>query len=182
MNNKLFCNSTKHQNKTDKVNIISKTNETKKNSSEKDNIDSNETKNSANNSKERKNSNKKRNNKNYLNDYYSHEDAKCSNKAQNMYTVNDILGEEIKREISLDIMDVNFDNFFPGKVSIKSYGPIKAYAANTNQGIIRDYNEDRVSIIININKNLSNKCKGKKDWPRASFFSVFDGHGGNKCS
>ena len=182
MNNKLFCNSTKHKNKTDKVNIISKTNEIKKDSSEKDNIDSNEPKNSANNSKERKNSNKKRNNKNYLNDYYSHEDAKCSNKAQNMYTVNDILGEEIKREISLDIMDVNFDNFFPGKVSIKSYGPIKAYAANTNQGIIRDYNEDRVSIIININKNLSNKCKGKKDWPKASFFSVFDGHGGNKCS
>ena len=51
MNNKLFCNSTKHKNKTDKVNIISKTNEIKKDSSEKDNIYSNEIKNSANNSK-----------------------------------------------------------------------------------------------------------------------------------
>ena len=48
-------------------------------------------------------------------------------------------------------MDESFNNFYPGKVSTKSYGPIKAYAANTNQGIARDYNEDRVSIIININ-------------------------------
>jgi len=29
---------------------------------------------------------------------------------------------------------------------------VLAYAANTNQGIIRNYNEDRVSIILNILK------------------------------
>lgn len=71
----------------------------------------------ANNSKESKNSNKKRNNNNvnYLNDYYSREDANYKNKGQNMFTVNDILGEDIKREISLDIMDINFEHFFPGK-------------------------------------------------------------------
>ena len=104
------------------------------------------------------------------------------NKAQNIFTVNDLLGDYIKREINLDIMDVDFDNYFPGKASRKSYGPIKAYAANTNQGITRDYNEDRVSIIINISKNISDKCKEKKEWPKASYFSIFDGHGGNKCA
>ena len=156
MNNKLFSKATKNENKTDKTNIIYKPNEINKDSLEKENFESNDTKNSVNNSKESRNSNKKRNNNNnfnYLNDYYSQEDHNSKNKGQNMFTVNDILGEDIKREISLDIMDINFEHFFPGKVSLRSYGPIKAYAANTNQGIVRDYNEDRVSIIINLNKN-----------------------------
>ena len=38
------------------------------------------------------------------------------------------------------------------KASNKKCGIVKAYAANTNQGIIREYNEDRVSIILNIMK------------------------------
>ena len=121
-------------------------------------------------------------NRNYLNDYYSHEENKNINRAENIITVNDIFSEDKKRKINIDIMDVPFDNFFPGKVSIKSYGPIKAYAANTNQGISRDYNEDRVSIIINVNRNISEKCKEKKEWPKVSYFSIFDGHGGNKCA
>ena len=40
----------------------------------------------------------------------------------------------------------------PTKCSSGRNGIIKAYAANTNQGIVRDYNEDRVSIILNIVK------------------------------
>ena len=46
-----------------------------------------------------------------------------------------------------------------------------AYAVNTNRGCTRNYNEDRVSIILNINK------KGIK----SSFFAVYDGHGGSTC-
>ena len=42
-----------------------------------------------------------------------------------------------------------------GKISAKSFGLITSYAANTNQGIVRNYNEDRVSIIININININ---------------------------
>lgn len=33
---------------------------------------------------------------------------------------------------------------------MKEGSMIAAYAANTNQGIIRNYNEDRVSIVLNI--------------------------------
>lgn len=62
----------------------------------------------------------------------------------------------------------------------RTNGVIASYAANTNQGIIRTYNEDRVSIILNIVRP-----KGKEHiekWPKCSFFAVYDGHGGNVCA
>jgi hypothetical protein len=64
------------------------------------------------------------------------------------------------------------------KYSNKKNGIIKAYAANTHRGLLRNYNEDRVAIILNMIKP-----NGKKgDWPNCSFFAVYDGHGGNKCA
>ena len=50
------------------------------------------------------------------------------------------------------------------------------YAANTNEGLVRKYNEDRVSIIVNIMKPNNRQ---NENWPRSSFFGVYDGHGGN---
>ena len=38
------------------------------------------------------------------------------------------------------------------KISYKRNGIVRGYAANTNQGLVRSYNEDRVSIILNIIK------------------------------
>mmetsp|Transcript_19224 Transcript_19224/g.18886 ORF Transcript_19224/g.18886 Transcript_19224/m.18886 type:complete len:370 (+) Transcript_19224:495-1604(+) len=56
---------------------------------------------------------------------------------------------------------------------------IKAYAANTNQGVFRNYNEDRVSIILNITMPA---FKQLEEWPTCSFFAVYDGHGGASCA
>ena len=66
------------------------------------------------------------------------------------------------------------------KCSVKSSGVIKCYAANTNQGIIREYNEDRVSIILNMVKPKDKMLLGTS-WPKCSFFGLFDGHGGTNC-
>jgi hypothetical protein len=64
----------------------------------------------------------------------------------------------------LDPRTIQLKNHEPTKASQKKCGIIKSYAANTNQGIIRDYNEDRVSIILNI---LRPKNKADLDikWP-----------------
>ena len=70
-------------------------------------------------------------------------------------------------------------NHEPTKCSIKRNGIVKAYAANTNQGIVRNYNEDRVSIILNIMKPAS---RMNEEWPKCSFFGVYDGHGGVSCA
>jgi protein phosphatase 2C family protein 2/3 len=72
-------------------------------------------------------------------------------------------------------------NHEPTKASQKKCGLIKSYAANTNQGIIREYNEDRVSIILNILKPKS-KAHLNIEWPQICFFGVFDGHGGSACA
>ena len=43
----------------------------------------------------------------------------------------------------------------------------------------RNYNEDRVSIILNV---LKPNSRSNEEWPKVSFFAVYDGHGGNKCA
>lgn len=65
------------------------------------------------------------------------------------------------------------------KASIKENGSVKGYAASTDQGLVRNYNEDRVSIILNINKPAD---RATENWPRCSFFGVYDGHGGPACA
>jgi serine/threonine protein phosphatase PrpC len=67
----------------------------------------------------------------------------------------------------------------PSKHSSKKNGLIKAYAANTHHGLFRNYNEDRVSIILSISKPSSKKIDY---WPKCSFFAVYDGHGGSGCA
>jgi len=69
--------------------------------------------------------------------------------------------------------------FEPSKCSSKKNGLIKAYSANTHQGLIRNYNEDRVAIILNIIKPQNKKAL---EWPSCSFFAIYDGHGGSKCA
>ena len=46
---------------------------------------------------------------------------------------------------------------------------------------MRNYNEDRVAIILNIMKPKSKQFHGS-EWPKCSFFGIYDGHGGHVCA
>ena len=81
------------------------------------------------------------------------------------------------------ILSENYIMYQDAKHSVNSFDVIAAYGVNTYRGIFRNYNEDRVSIIVNAKnpkKIINNNEKTK--WPNVSFFGVFDGHAGNKCS
>ena len=88
------------------------------------------------------------------------------------------LKDDKKTPLSLNNLNVNFPNYDNTKCSIKSLPNFRAYAANTYQGIIRNYNEDRVAIILNISK--PNDFEG--NWPKCSIFGIYDGHGGANCA
>lgn len=66
------------------------------------------------------------------------------------------------------------------KCSVRGHGRVAGYAVNTHQGIVRGYNEDRVSIVLNIMKP-PNRSEDE-EWPKCSFFGVYDGHGGSGCA
>jgi hypothetical protein len=70
----------------------------------------------------------------------------------------------------------------PTKTSNKRTGIVRAYAANTNQGLVRTYNEDRVSIITNLLPPKSRTDITADKWPRCSYFGIYDGHGGSLCA
>ena len=81
-------------------------------------------------------------------------------------------------EFSVKNIDLKFPNYPIPKTSIHSINNIiKSFAVNSYQGLSRKYNEDKVSIILTINK--PKKYNG--DWPKCSLFAIYDGHGGNKC-
>ena len=125
-------------------------------------------------------------NQNFLNDYYKNEDSKINiNKTKDgksIIDMNEIIGKKDSEiPISLDILQEQFENFPKHKISTRDFGIIKAYAANTSQGIVRDYNEDRVSIVINLIRPPNCQIE-ESEWPRISYFGIFDGHAGNKCA
>ena len=78
------------------------------------------------------------------------------------------------------VKSFTFPNIEHTKCSKSKTGVVEAYAANTNQGIFRNYNEDRVAILLNIAQPPNNQYD--KEWPVISFFGVYDGHGGAHCA
>ena len=124
--------------------------------------------------------------KNFFNDYFIYQN-KIEKNSYNKIHRNEILidiidyiGEEAYHPINIDLMNIKMNNFIPGKISSKSFGLINSYGANTNQGIDRNYNDDRVKIMINMNR--PSNYNNKSPWPLISYFAIFDGHNGEHCA
>lgn len=84
--------------------------------------------------------------------------------------------DSFEKDISVVKNSVQLD---PTRRSTQESGVIKSYAVNTNEGLIRNYNEDRVSIILNI---MQSGKQSDQKWPKCSFFGVYDGHCGSVCA
>jgi protein phosphatase 2C family protein 2/3 len=86
-------------------------------------------------------------------------------------------------EIDEKELDDAFSKTYPdyGKCicSQKMQGLMKSYAYNSYKGIVKNYNEDRVIVVSQIQKPQKTI---HRTWPKMSYFAVFDGHGGESCS
>ena len=79
------------------------------------------------------------------------------------------------------LLNEKYSNYPEARHSSNPFDVISSYGVNTYKGIVRNYNEDRVSIIVNA--KMPKSCINKNNiWPNVSFFGIYDGHAGNKCA
>ena len=92
------------------------------------------------------------------------------------------LNDNYSEQISLEsILNNNYAFYQPAKHSENSFDRIISYGVNTYKGLIRQYNEDRVTILINALINKKNIVRKNSKSIKISYFSIYDGHAGNKC-
>ena len=69
------------------------------------------------------------------------------------------------------------------ELSPNSFNKISAYGVNSYHGIFKNTNEDKVKVILDYKLNKTIKTQnGNIIIPKISYFGIYDGHGGDKCS
>ena len=92
----------------------------------------------------------------------------------------------IKSIESLDIDSLSkleYKNYPKVELSPNSFNRISAYGVNSYNGIFKSNNEDKTKVILDYKYNKSIKIpNGNIIIPKISYFGIYDGHGGSKCS
>ena len=108
-----------------------------------------------------------------------------NNNLQNSSNPNNSLlkSKEINSLTLSRLSDLKFGNYPIVELGSNPLFKIAAYGANSYNGTVRDYNEDKLKIIseYKLNKKIQGS-NGKEINPNISYFAIYDGHGGNKCS
>jgi serine/threonine protein phosphatase PrpC len=92
----------------------------------------------------------------------------------------------IKNVKDLDIeclAAIKYEMYPQVQLSPNPFCKIVAYGANSYYGISKKNNEDKLKMILDYKLTKSTNClNGSKKHPNISYFAIYDGHGGNKCS
>ena len=86
--------------------------------------------------------------------------------------------------LSIDsLANIKYPDYPEVEISSNSFGKIVAYGVNSYHGIFKKNNEDRTKVILDskLSKTINNS-NGEPIVPNISYFAIYDGHGGNKCS
>ncbi len=151
-------------------------------------INSNKNNNNYNNDNDNSNNNGNKNNFRYFQNtnhisptkINTIKDINFNTKNTNYYnSINNINNNGVPTLNSL--LKEKFFSYKDAKYSEKSFDKIVGYGVNTFKGTIRNYNEDRISVVVNAKYDNIQKRVKNGYLPKVSYFAIYDGHAGSKC-
>jgi hypothetical protein len=99
---------------------------------------------------------------------------------------NDPKKQDLKKSATLmtvsTLANLPYNHYPIAEFSTKGFANISGYGMNSYNGKVKKYNEDRIKAITDYHTNKTIIIKGSEVKPTISYFSIFDGHGGKKCS
>ena len=100
---------------------------------------------------------------------------------ENNQTPNNEIELDPKKSATLmsviSLASIPYNQYPNAEYSKEPFFNISGYGYNSYNGKVKKFNEDRIKVMVNyqLKKYVPNK-------PNISYFSIFDGHSGNKCS